>query len=319
MEAWRADWDELQKAINGNTIDDALLQSLLRSHRGRSSPTKFVVSEEQMYLASVQSGGAPTLGTPVRKQSPPSQPEPEPEWGPSEGVPPLSSALKAPARPLRGLAGLAATTAEQDLLSSILSEERPASVAPPPTHDSAEQDLLRRTGLAPAAAAAGVRATQTAGRELGVSGDVVTVAFRKVYDPLAMPGIARPSAAVTERLSRLVEKSQEELTSQASQRRATWAARGWARDSIVAGGALSSILGPSPLLATSSYQESPRPAQAATDAPSEVDSADAASDRAPSTILDWRARTPMVSDTPQPLPPAATSTDSDVEDGESVR
>ena len=163
MEAWRADWDELQKAINGNTIDDALLQSMLRSHRGRSSPTKFVVSEEQMYLASVQSGGVPTLGTPVRKQSPPSQPETEPEMGPSEGVPPQASALQAPARPLRGLARLAGASVEQDLLSSILSEARPASVAPPPAHDSAEQDLLRRTGLAPAAAAAGVRATRTAG------------------------------------------------------------------------------------------------------------------------------------------------------------
>lgn len=149
-----------------------------------------------------------------------------------------------------------------------------------------------------------------------MSGDVVTVAFRKVYDPLAMPGIARPSAAGTERLSQLLEKSQEELTSLASQRRATWAARGWARDSIVASGALSSILGPSPLLATSSYQESPRPAQAATDARSEADSTDAASDRAPSTILDWHARTPVVSDTPQPL---AKSTDTDVEDGASFR
>ena len=103
MEAWRSDWDELQKAINGNTIDDALIQKLLTSHR-QSSPTKFVVSEEQMYraetvpapsAAAAATTSSVTAQTPPHKQSPTPQPEPEPEWeqpATPEGVPPEPAA-----------------------------------------------------------------------------------------------------------------------------------------------------------------------------------------------------------------------------------
>ena len=143
MEAWRSDWVELQKALSGKTIDDALIQKLLKSHPGRASPTKFVVSEQQMYLASVQreqeassaasgaprmTGAASTAQKPVQKQLPLSQPEPEPEWVPPatpEGVPPAPSH----SAPLPAALDLPASDAEQQLLSSILSEPRPASVA----------------------------------------------------------------------------------------------------------------------------------------------------------------------------------------------
>ncbi len=308
MEAWRSEWDELQKAIDGNTIDDKLMAKLLTSHR-RSSPTKFVVSDQQMYLAQTApalaaANATTTVRTPPRKQSPSPQPEPEPEWeqpATPEGVPPEPAARA----PLPSALDSPAGSAEHRLLSSILSEPRPASVAPMPTYDSAEQDLLRRTGLARPAAAAGVEATQTAGRELGVSGDVVTVAFRKVYDPLAMPGIARPTTAMAEQLSRLLDKSRAEPTSPTSQRRATWASRGWARDSIVADGALSSILGPSPLVAASAFQESPE-SEATTSARTEKDSdsEDGAVARAPGIRLDWHAWTAAGSDS---QPPRSTS------------
>ncbi len=338
MEAWRSDWDELQKAINGNTIDDALIQKLLTSHR-RSSPTKFVVSEEQMYRA--QNVPAPTPATatatapaqtPPRKQSPSPEPEPEPEWerpAMPEGVPPSVPPGVLPGPAARALLPVAldspAGSAEQRLLSSILREPRPASVAPMPTHDSAEQDLLRRTGLARPAAAAGVQATHTAGRELGVSGDVVTVAFRKVYDPLAMPGIARPTTAITEQLSRLLDKSHAEPTSPTSQRRAIWASRGWARDSTVANGALSSIIGPSPAVVASTLQESYSPAEAATSVRTakDSDSVDSAVDLAPGTGLnlhDWAAALAS-----EPQPPRSTSAaqptqsaDGNVESGPSL-
>ena len=50
MGGWRSEWAELQKAIDGNAIGDKLMAKVRTSHR-RSSRTKFVVSEQQMYLA----------------------------------------------------------------------------------------------------------------------------------------------------------------------------------------------------------------------------------------------------------------------------
>ena len=256
MEPWRSDWDEITKAINGNTINAELLGTLNTSNRGRKSPTKFVVSEQEMYLTSGSSGSGGGGGTPRALDVGPPQPEPEPEPEPmalglAEGVPPAREPL---ASPSSAADAPPASVSEQRLLSLARDEGRPTSVAPMPTHDSAEQDLLRRTGLAPPAEAAGVPAAHSAGRELGISGDVVTVAFRKVYDPLAMPGIARPTPQVSKQLAALLEKSSSQPASPLSRRREAWASRGWAQDSVVANGALSAILGPSPLVATSSYQ-----------------------------------------------------------------
>lgn len=250
-EAWRTDWEELQKAIDGNTIDEALISRLQKTHTGQVVTQEFTLSEEHM------------LPQPEH-MLPQLEPEPQSDnmLATPEGIPPDLTLFK-------NTPSVLDSSKHQSIISAISKEPRPSSVAPASTFDSAEQDLLRRIGLAAPAAASGVEAQQSAGRELGVSGDVITVAFKKIYDPFARPGIPRPTSAVTEQLSLLLEKSGADPTSPAPHLQATSATGGRVRSSVVAGWAPSSSIVESPMDAKILDQNAGRPATAVSATPSQ--------------------------------------------------
>ena len=259
MEAWRSDWDDLAGALNSNTLTSTT------ADRRRLSPTKSwvvddasMVAEDQLQ-ATAESDAMRALDTALDCQlgapyQTPPPPQPEPEAAPSEGVPPPQAAGRSVlAVPLAN----PASEPEQFLLALAREEGRPPSVAAAPTGDSVEQDLLRRTGLAPPATAAGVGSVRHSGREAGTSGDVVTVALKKVYDPLAMPGMPRPSSEIQDQLAALLARNQAEEDT--TRRREAWSNRGWSRyaslteGSTTLDGSGANKFGPG-LAATRSYQ-----------------------------------------------------------------